>query len=173
MVEPQPDAFERLRRNYPDRSSRLQFLNLAISNTSGEKTLYCIQDGERGPGGTPNWVGGIASFDANHLYQHFPLAKLINYRVRTTTFGEVANRLPEGRVDAVILDVEGHERTIIESIDLDRHCVRFVMFEHKHLSESDRDAVEAKLGAHGFSIKRFGWDTIAWRSLRGLVERSQ
>src|SRR5262245_3600556 len=155
MVEPQPDAFERLRQNYPGRDSRLQFLNLAISDRSGEETLFCIPEAERALAGLPAWVGGIASFNAEHLYRHFPHAKLVGHRVKMATFDRVADHLPGGHVDAVIVDVEGHERTIVESIDLDRHRVKFIMYEHKHLSESDRSAVESKLKGSGFSVKRF------------------
>jgi FkbM family methyltransferase len=163
MVEPQPDAFERLRRNYRGRDSRLQFLNVAVSDRPGEDALFCIPETERVAAGMPEWVGGIASFDAEHLRKHFPHAKLVSYRVKITTFGGVADQLPGGHVDAVIIDVEGHERRIVDSIDLDRHRVKFIMYEHKHLSENDRSAVERKLQGHGFSVKRFGWDTIACR----------
>src|SRR5262245_12222347 len=48
MVEPQPSAFNRLRRNYSDQASRLTFLNVAISDGIGksERTLFCIPDRE-------------------------------------------------------------------------------------------------------------------------------
>jgi FkbM family methyltransferase len=172
LVEPQPDAFEQLCQNYLGRESRLQLLNLAISDRSGEETLFCIPEAKRALAGLPVWVGGIASFDAEHLHRHLPHAELVSYRVKTATFDEVADRLPGGHVDVVIIDVEGHERPILESIDLDRHQVKFIMYEHKHLSESDRSAVESRLQAFGFSVKRFGWDTVAYRSSLAQQPRS-
>jgi hypothetical protein len=43
--------------------------------------------------------------------------------------------------------------------------VRFCIYEHKHLSESDRLALKSKLSGHGFAVKQFGADTIASRPL--------
>ena len=173
MVEPQPDIFDRLRRNYQAQASRLQFLNVAISDRGGEKTLFCILEAERSRLGLPEWSGELASFNVEHLRRHFPFARTTGYSVRSTTFAEVADRLPEGRVDVVVIDVEGHERTIIENIDLERHGVKFIVYEHKHLSESDCSAVESKLRRHGFALKAFGRDTIAYRSEGPVDQRAR
>jgi hypothetical protein len=107
----------------------------------------------------------VASFNAEHLRKHFPFARLVGYSVKTMTFAEAAARLPGGHVDVVVIDVEGHEQTIIETIDLEGHRVKFIIYEHKHLSESDRSAVESELRRHGFSLKEFGRDAIAYRFL--------
>jgi FkbM family methyltransferase len=165
MVEPHPDAFERLQRNYAAQSRRLHFLSAAISDKPGERTLFYISEAEKEALGLPDWAREIPSFDPEHLTKHFPKVKLVRRSVRTTTFEEAANLLPAGAVDVVVIDTEGHERAIVDSIDLDLHHVKFVMFEHKHLSDKDRGAVERKLQAHGFSLKRFGRDTVAWRPL--------
>ena len=176
LLEPQPDAFDRLRRNYPGQGSRLKFLNAAISDASGERTLFCFPEAERKRLGLPDWVGRVASFNAEHLHKHLaehqlPHASPIGCSVRTMTFDEAADRLPRGHVDVVIVDVEGHERAIIESIDVDRHRVRFIMYEHVHLSEHDRLSVESKLREHGFSLKEFSGDTIAYRCLERKAVR--
>jgi FkbM family methyltransferase len=163
MVEPHPDAFARLQRNYVAQSQRLKFLNAAISNEPGERTLFYISEAEKEALGLPDWALEIPSFDPEHLSKHFPQAKLARQSVRTTTFEEAANLLPAGAVDVVVIDTEGHERAIVDNINLDLHHVKFVMFEHKHLSVNDRCAVECKLQEHGFSLKRFGRDTVAWR----------
>jgi FkbM family methyltransferase len=165
MVEPQPDAFDRLQRNYVDQSRRLQFLNVAISDASGEKTLFCIPEAEQRRLGLSGWAGELASFSREHLLKHFPHPSIASRTVKTIAFAEAANRLPGGHVDVVVLDVEGHERTIIEDIDLERHRVKFIVYEHKHLSASDCAAVESKLRRYGFSLKQFGRDTIACRFL--------
>jgi len=165
MVEPQPDAFERLKRNYAAQSQRLKFLNAAISDEPGERTLFYISEAEKEALGLPDSAREIPSFDPKHLNKHFPQAKLARRCVRTMTFEEAASLLPAGAVDVVVIDTEGHERTIVDTIDLDLHHVKFVMFEHKHLSGNDRRAVEGKLQERGFLLKRFGRDTVAWRTL--------
>jgi FkbM family methyltransferase len=163
LVEPQPDAFARLRQNYVNQTSRLQFLNVAVSDNAGEKALFFIPEMERKRLSLPDWAAEVASFDAEHLRKHFPQATLLTSFVRTIAFAEAADRLPGGFVDLIVIDVEGHERAIIDSIDLERHRVKFLIYEHKHLSEVDRFVVESGLRRHGFSIKSFGRDTIAWR----------
>jgi FkbM family methyltransferase len=165
LVEPHPRAFAHLERNYAAQSQRLTFLNAAISDAPGERTLFYISEAEREALGLPDWAREIASFDPEHLSKHFPQARLARESVRATTFEKAASLLPQGNVDVVVIDTEGHERVIVEAIDLDRHHVKFLMFEHKHLSEIDRSAVEGRLTHHGFSLKRFGRDTVAWRVL--------
>jgi FkbM family methyltransferase len=168
LVEPHPEAFARLRRNYAAQSQRLKFLNAAISDGPGERALFYISEAEKQALGLPDWAREIPSFHREHLSKHFPHAKLASQSVRTTTFEEAANLLPEGAVDVVVIDTEGHERTIVDAIDLDLHHVQFVMFEHKHLSEIDRSAIERKLQTYRFSLKSFGRDTIAWRALASI-----
>ena len=165
MVEPQPDAFDRLRRNYLAQESRLEFLNAAISDATGEKTLFCIPEAERQLSNLPDWIGQIASFSEEHLREHIPHVKPVSRSVITMTFAEAASRLPGGYVDVVVIDAEGHEQVIIENMDLERHRVKFIIYEHDHLSVTDRSAVEGKLRRHGYSLKGFGSDTIASRFL--------
>ena len=172
LIEPQPDIFEQLQRNYNKQSARLQFLNVAISDEAGEKTLFYFSEAERRVLALPDWSSQLASFSPDHLCNHFPHAALAEHSAKIVTFDRVAERLPEEHVDVVIIDTEGHERVIVESIDFDRHRVKFMIYEHRHLPESDRLAVEQKLRCHGFSVKRFGWDTIGWRALMPAVQRS-
>jgi FkbM family methyltransferase len=146
MVELQSDAFERLKRNYAAQSQRLKFLNAAISDEPGERTLFYISEAEKEALGLPDWAREIPSFDPEHLSKHFPQAKLARHNVRTTTFEEAASLLPAGG-DVVVIDTEGHERTIVDTMDLDLHHVKFVMFEHKHLSENDRMRSRQAAGA--------------------------
>jgi hypothetical protein len=111
----------------------------------------------------PDWGAEIASFDSDHLRRHFPQARIETLSVETRTFAQAATLLPGGRVDLVALDVEGHERAILESIDYDRHGVKFLIFEHKHIRTDDMRAVRERLEGAGFELKSLGRDTVAWR----------
>jgi FkbM family methyltransferase len=165
LIEPQPSVFERLRSNYSAHATRLQFLNAAISNTSGERNFFTIPESELNRLGLPDWAGEVASFEISHIENHFPSAQIETIKIKTLTFAEAADYLPDGRTDLVVMDVEGHERVIIENIDMDRHRVRFIIFEHKHMADADKEHVMHILRKQGFSLKEFGRDTIGYRHL--------
>lgn len=163
LVEPQPEAFARLCANYAAEGERVELVNAAISDVSGELDFFVIPSREREQSGLPDWSEEIASFDADHLRRCMPGVELQKVTVTTRTFDEVAGMLPDSRVDLVVMDVEGHEARLLHAIDFDRHGVRFLIFEHKHMSPYDTRAVLERLQSFGFSLKAFGRDTIAWR----------
>lgn len=163
LVEPQPGPYARLIQNYAHQTDRLVFLNAAISTSRGERLLFRIEDADVERLALPEWAGEIASFDESHLTRHLPHANITQICVKTLLFEDVASNFPDGRVDAVIMDVEGHERPILENIEFDRHRVRFVLFEHKHMNVSEKSLVADLLGRRGFALKEHGRDTVAWR----------
>ncbi len=163
LVEPQPHFFSRLQANYAGRPG-LTFLNVAISDFSGQREFYLISLEEARRLGLPHWCNEIASFNRDHVQDAFPEAEVDACTIPVWTFAEAAAHLPDSRADLVILDVEGHEQTILKSMDFDRHKVRFIIFEFKHLGGSLAE-IERLLRSHGFRLKYFGRDAIAWRSL--------
>jgi FkbM family methyltransferase len=164
LVEPQPDIFVKLQQNYRHQAARLTFLNAAISDRTGGMDFYFVPPEERVRLTLPDWSGEVASFNREHIHRHFPEATIETRRVEAITFADAAAYLPDGRVDLVVMDVEGHERAILETIDFDRQRVRFLIYEHKHMAEVEARSIELMLMARGFSIKRFGRDTIGWRT---------
>lgn len=165
MLEPQPDAFARLKSNYASDTSRLTFVNAAISDKPGKTSLYHVPREEIERLELPDWSRELASFEREHLLRFFPEARLAEQSVDVITFADAAARMPEGRTDLVVMDVEGHESSIIPSIDFDRHRVRYMIYEHSHLSKSDRQTITGLLRSHGFKLKSYGRDTVAWRRL--------
>jgi FkbM family methyltransferase len=165
LIEPQRNVFERLRSNYSALAMRLQFLNAAISDTPGERSFFRIPDAELHRLGLPDWASEMASFDVHHIEKHFPSAQIETTTIKTLTFAEAAGYLPGARADLVVMDVEGHERIIIENIDMDRHGVRFIIFEHQHMARADKEHVAHIIRKQGFSLKEFGRDTIGYRHL--------
>jgi FkbM family methyltransferase len=160
LVEPQPRFFEKLRQNYKDHAGRLNFLNCAISSSGGEKAFYTVSEFDIERLGLPE----IASLDPANIKKHVPTVSADVTKVSTMTFDQVLNKFNMDIVDCVVMDVEGHELSIIENIDFDRYRVKFVMYEHLHLAPHDVCVVEHILIKYGFSLKNFGrYDTIAWR----------
>src|SRR5262249_30577305 len=119
LLEPQSDVFARLKNNYANDASRLQFINAAVSDKRGKSLLYYLPEQEVERLHLPNWSKETASFDREHLRRHFPEARVAERPVDVITFADAAARLSKGRVDLVVIDVEGHESAIIPSIDFD------------------------------------------------------
>lgn len=165
LVEPQPDAFEMLRRNYAAAASRLRFLDAAVAADTGTRAFYAVARDDPRNVGLPDWAYELASLDVEHIRKHFPESPVVERFVRTMVFPEVAESLPGGIVDLLVIDAEGHEQVILETVDFDRHRIRFLVYEHKHLAPEGRAALAERLRGLDFTLKPFGRDTIAWRSL--------
>ena len=67
MIEPQPEAFKRLKANYRRQASRLTFLNCAVSSGSGQKVFFSIPEAQVKQHNLPDWAREIASFDPDHI----------------------------------------------------------------------------------------------------------
>jgi hypothetical protein len=61
------------------------------------------------------------------------------------------------------MDVEGHERPILESTNWREHGIRACVFEHKHMRAEEIAAIESILGEQGFALKYYGRDAVAFR----------
>jgi FkbM family methyltransferase len=163
LIEPQRHAFESLKKNYFGESARLQFINGLLSDKQGQEELFFIPEREIAKCGLHDWANEVASTDASHLWKHFPGVLLKSELVMAYTFDQLAKLLPTSRVDLVVMDVEGAEKRLIDSIDFEVHSVSFLIFEHKHMGNRDFMAVSDLLKSMNFELKSFGRDTIAWR----------
>src|SRR5262249_5655181 len=132
LVEPQLRAFQRLQRNYASASHRVHFLNCAVSDFSGCIDMYEFDESEIEKLRLPAWSRELASADESHLVRHFPSARRSKRRVPTMRVSEILDGYGFTMVDLIVMDVEGHERRIIEDIDFASLGVHAVVFEHKH-----------------------------------------
>jgi len=114
-VEPAAGPFERLRASR-DRDVNL---NVGLSSEPGTMTLY-----ESAP------ESGLSTFDAalaaGHREQGFDL---VERAVPVRTLRDVCAELVDGPIDFVSVDVEGHERDVLEGGDWDRWRPRVILVE--------------------------------------------
>lgn len=164
LVEPQKDAFERLKCNYA-RFSGFRFVNAAISDHDGWAPLFRIKPEAQGP----EWLHQIASFDRAVVMRH---AKLVpdlesfieTEQVRCLSFNTLFRQIGVENVDLLQVDAEGLDAAILNFFDIALRKPPIIRFEHKHLSIADHERSIALLVRHGYKIYAHGTDTLAYRS---------
>lgn len=167
LVEPQPDAFERLREAYADVDG-LVFLNAAVAEERGSRTLWHIGGSEHDD---PWWKGQVSSFDRDHLFKHIRgdarlAARVVGMPVQTVTIEDVLARAPRP-VDVIQVDTEGYDAAIIAMLPLDRHRPALIRFEHKHLAPHEHAEAVGRLVANGYRVAVNEDDTIAMQHQPG------
>ncbi|MCA9177781.1 MAG: FkbM family methyltransferase [Planctomycetales bacterium] len=152
LVEPQGLAFKLLQETYRD-EPQLKLLNVAIGAEDGELTLYSRIDE----------AVSIASTHRQLLIKPSePASTVLEERVTCwtpqTLFREAG--VPEP-LDLLQIDTEGHDLTILKSLDLSRHRPRVIRYEHTILCQKDRDTCLEMLADHGYRFILEDKDTTA------------
>jgi FkbM family methyltransferase len=165
LVEPVPRLYERLVARYRDRPA-VRIERAAVSTRDGEATLYRLRSV---PGETPEWFGQLATLDREVLFKHRPSipeleSLLIEERVPVVRLHTLLERHGVSRIDLLAIDTEGHDYEILRTLDFTRFRPVLLMFEHQHLSASDKAAAYALLEKHGYRFRETPeGDAIAWR----------
>jgi FkbM family methyltransferase len=165
LVEPVPHLYEALVARYADRPG-VRVERAAISTRDGEAPLYRLRSV---PGTTPEWFSQLATLDREVLLKHrssIPEIEslLIEERVPTLRLETLLARHAVSKIDLLVIDTEGHDSEILRTLDFTRFRPVLLMFEHQHLSASDKAGAYALLETHGYDFEETPeGDTIAWR----------
>lgn len=180
FVEPLPSVFADLRRNYGGRRfSGLYFENAAVSQFDGETLEFWTF--------RKNFLDTIpverqlyylrkASFDRNHVSRFLTgdveaQDALESIEVPCVTVDTLAQRYFDGgRFDLLVIDAEGHENVILESIDFGAVRPRVIFFESEHM-DTDNSTLSL-LREAGYCVRRLSdKDSVAERQA-GEIERA-
>jgi FkbM family methyltransferase len=185
MVEPVPYVFARLRSNYGDLADRIALENAAIAERDG--TLPFFHMPEVGPderASLPPWYDEIGSFAREALLTHAEdipglEQRMVETPVPALTFESLCRKHGASHVDLLLIDTEGYDWRIIQSLDLrGRLRPRLLVYEHFHLPPDQRAACREHLEAAGYETLEEGFDTFCldvsagdaltatWRRLR-------
>ncbi len=152
LVEPQPRAFEQLRKNYSDQT-QLTFENAAIGDHDGTVKLYTMKDA----------TSPLASFEHRHLVRHAQQPNdIIEHQVCSLTLSSLLQRHGIQHVDLLQIDVEGYDGQIIRSIDSSVLNPPIIRYEHANLLEAERCACIELLASRGYRFLLEDSDTIAY-----------
>lgn len=165
FVEPVPQIFEQLRRNYSYlHRNDLKFFNLAISAEQGTKQFWKIKDACLNE--FPLFAYQIGSFDRQHILKHFSNfpdmdSKLEAIEVPCRTYEQIRHQAGLSSVQVLHLDVEGHEDQILDTVDFEMSKPLIILFEISHMSDVTKGHSFARLQAQGYQLQEVGPDCIA------------
>lgn len=161
LIEPQADAFARLRARYRD-APNVVCLNAAIDRETGERTLYSV-DGEAAAALRKGVTNRIASFDRAHVERLLKrrdrtlppavvASAIVSLTVPVTTLARAAAGAGIAQPDILLVDAEGFDGEIVDmALDLGWRP-ELVQWEHSHLAPSDRRRLARRLAGEGYRL---------------------
>jgi FkbM family methyltransferase len=111
--EPDADSFAILRTTL-GRRSNIQLVNQAMSNVAGTSTFFVQKEGSVLNTLEPRWKDEVERPAGASAHSH-GTAFAKSYEVETTTLAAAVRAF--GKPDYIKIDVEGHERLVIEGLD--------------------------------------------------------
>lgn len=169
FIEPVDFCFKRLQENYKNvynSKNRLIFENLAIGLTADRKKIYYLPEDARQKSFSelPNTYDQLGSFNINHIIKHLG-EQIIPYIVETEVdccpLQAVLDKHNVGRIDLVHIDVEGFDFQVLSQIDLEKYKPKLILYEHTHLTESEKEQADSWLGRYDYSVYKYRGDTLA------------
>jgi FkbM family methyltransferase len=164
LVEPLPDIFARLQKNY-EGQPHIYFENVAVSNLPGSAKLFRANSDEKS---IPEWANGIASFDKKVILKH--KLKGVNLEIEevdvpVVTVKQLLKKYPSlPPILLLQIDTEGHDFTVIKSA-VEAGCTpKIIHYEHKHLNFQDQFDCRELLISKDYQFHSGVSDTIAVRS---------
>jgi FkbM family methyltransferase len=154
LVEPTPSLFRQLQLNYYGRPG-LYFENVAISNCSDRLNFYMIKEDELSS--FPEYARQINSLDKTHILTHFRDVpnmeeKIDVYPVECMTLTQLLTKHDFASIDLLLIDAEGHEHSILTSIEFSIIKPKGIIFEGVHLKSEDRASLFRDLKNEGYVL---------------------
>lgn len=170
FVEPLPTVFDLLKTNYAyARNRELIFVNAAISTSDGYGLPFYTFDGaflSRFPLETQLDHLRKASFDRGHVERHIGVENdwaIRAIEVPSLTMNSLMTKYWRGgQLDLLVIDAEGHEASVLKSMDFKLWHPEAIFFESHNLGEEEGKLSEFLMG-RGYALRRLGGDTVAVR----------
>jgi len=171
LVEPLPDSFAALQRNYQDVPG-IVFANCAISDSAGVLPLYHVPPRVVHEHGLPAWVLGVSSLSRDHVeaqevfFNSSGFTNLMSYvevaEVKVLTMKDLLDSHGSPVVDVLQIDAEGHDFKILSQWDFTACKPSIINLEYARLSRSERALAVDLLLSTGYVIHGHGLDLTAF-----------
>ncbi|MGH7156587.1 MAG: FkbM family methyltransferase [Candidatus Saccharimonadales bacterium] len=164
LVEPMPQTFERLMRNYAGRPNTT-LVNSAVSNQDGEIDMFAITPTEK----TPLFLDQTATTKPRTLNSFMAAGAIAeSLTVRTST---VENLLADNSIDKqaiglLFVDAEGCDAEILmQMMATDDPLPPYIVAEHDHMSDEEYSEVIDGLINRQYIIRVLAHDLLAQREM--------
>lgn len=159
LVEPQPDIFAKLQKNYEAIKDRLIFENVAIAKDVSTLTMY------KAPGNHDAYQASIVSTDAKAVARQLGLRpqQLERFLVPCTSLNNLIKKYRMSQVDVLQIDAEGCDYDIIRDLDFSEINPLIIQFEHGQLATREVTRAVDCLNSNGYHVLYGGYqiDTVA------------
>jgi len=171
LIEPHPVYFAELTKRHAARQN-IELLNVGISDSPGHFELFHLNEAARDR--YPRGARGCASLDRNRMVdalrrvndrKGLPVleedvsATTIELRRLDAILAEYALR----NVDILVVDVEGHERQVLNSFDITALDLKFAIVECNGPDVEFEAAVVQRLKQADLRVLRLGDDLVGFR----------
>lgn len=166
FVEPQPEIFKRLQKNYEDISpSRVAFENCAIAREDGEVTLYAFALNQ----GLPDHATMLCSLYRTALTSngHGYKGDVIEIKVPALTLASLFKKYDITNLDVMQIDTEGFDFEIIKMLSETTIRPALIHFEHSFFGYDEQAVAKIRacyelLAGLGYRVTPVGNDTVAY-----------
>jgi FkbM family methyltransferase len=163
MVEPQPDAFGRLRLNYAE-NERVILENVAITDHDGRVAFYELAPPAEG---APTELFGsydlLGSLSREVLLEHDWISDAEHRIVRTEVdcmrLETLCRKHAVDSLDLLKVDIEGHDHVVVRQIEGSGLRPRVVAYEHALLSSELREECRRIARGLGYELMEELFDT--------------
>jgi FkbM family methyltransferase len=166
MVEPVPYLFNQLTRNYAGLAG-LRFENCAIGETSGNAKFWYLRESQNEQ--LPNWYNQLGTLKLENLLKHeseLPDLKslIVQHEVRCKSLRELILSAARTTFDLLLVDAEGYDDAIVKQVDGESVNPNLIVFERKHLDQSQTEICYQHLRFLGYEIIESYYDAVAARN---------
>jgi len=150
-VEPVPALFEELKRTYASVDG-MRVEQAAIGLEDGAAEFFLLE-----PTAKSRFASQVGSLKAEHVVRHAfflegSAGATTSIKVPCLTFTSLLRKHGIDSPEAVFIDAEGFDFVILSQIDLRPERLRVVLYEHLHLTRSERARSRRLLEHAGFRI---------------------
>ena len=165
LVEPHPRYYRELVENYTSiNPGKIHFENIAISNENGEKELYYFSNINKSDHNY-SLLKCLSSFNKGHLLKHCndnAKLEIKSVAVKCTTLNQLIEKYKFRDFDLLMIDAEGFDYEIIQSIDFEEIKPGIIFFEHFHFTGNMKKQIYQLLKKNLYEMIEDELNTIAF-----------